>query len=789
MKVFRSIKIGSIYIFMLIRALFDTELLHAQSLESLNIRILDTLNSAPIPFAKINMVDKEDHVISTSLSDNTGTATFKITDLKTPTVRFITRPFGFKEFKSADIILSQNTVSEFMFFIAKDTITLSEVSISEKKIKRDGEKLIYSINQDQFSTGTAVLEILSKLPGINTEQAQIKLNGKAVLILIDGKGEFKSQSDQLKRLSELSADQVDNIELISNPSSKYDASIRAVINIVTKRTKGYSTLRSSYSQPFFKDKQDLGLNYISGYTSGNLDFRLGAVKTSVFLGIYNTTGMEKNSELRTVENGISYFSRNSSKNSNFFLLPSLVMNYDINKRSSININADISLSPSYLKDTYYQYHFVNGNNPDSSSLQKNHFDNESYRYIFAGNYKYLLNESLGSYLYINGTYLYNSNNERNIINETNTPIRLLNNDLFGSSNIYSTSLIISDLLKKGYLSTEFGIKSNFLNSNTDQKLNNLNSRYFYKENINAVFFTTRWKFGKHQVIAGLRSEIVDYNTVFNAERLEGHYFKIYPNFLFQSDLTDDATLSFAYSKKIRRPHPNDLNPTQRVQNLYQKLAGNLNFQPVYYDRVESEFRFKNFGLTLYYDHSINQRIIYPTEDPYLFTTANIGKFNEVGFNLNHSFQFAKWFSSSNNVDWSRSSRGNDGLNYTHNTGTGYRISSSNDLTLSKKSRVQFNLAYNSRSYTPFSVFEDYISSSLSFKQLLFKDKLNLNINVTDPLGIQRLETFSQYAFQQQRNEQITNDRTLSIQLIYSFRFGDGFSNQKYLKDTNGEMRY
>jgi hypothetical protein len=215
----------------------------------------------------------------------------------------------------------------------------------------------------------------------------------------------------------------------------------------------------------------------------------------------------------------------------------------------------------------------------------------------------------------------------------------------------------------------------------------------------------------------------------------------------------------------------------------------LDYLPSYYDNIQGDLHYKNFGFTIYYEHTINQRTLLPTSDPFVFTGTNLGIFNEYGVSVNQSFELGKWFSSQANFDVSRTTKGNDGLTYIHNHWTTYDISSNSDFTLSRSTRINVNLAYTSNNYAAFSVFNDFFSSAVELTQLFLKDKLTLSIGVDDPFGLKKLRSANEFPQQFEAIRQTTNGRMLTLRMIYKFKFGSNFTKQRYKDKNDGEIRY
>ncbi len=764
---------------------------------SLTIRLLSDEGEG-IPFTKVMLMRDSLQLLSSKVTGPDGRTTFHVADSLNGKLRIHIKTLGYEEFSSSVLFVDSANAPEQAFRLKKIDIQLAEVEIFQKRIISEGEKLIYHIRQDQFSAATSMAELFTKMPGLVLSSGELKLNGKSgVLILIDGKGELKGQEEQLMMLAGLSSDQVEKVEIISSPSAKYNANINAVINVITKKVKGFSNFRSGYSQPFFADGKDFGLKHPSGSTGTNLNFLLGKVRTALFFHMSNQRGLENSSETRSIRPLSRYLGNSYSTFSSFSLMPNISFDYDLHKRSSVALNVDFGLNPSYQKKTDYHYLFFDyaNNQLDSTVRTSNTYTSDSWRTRLTGSYKYKMDTLKNSFLYLHLIYSSNPYTQHHyLFNQLDAaPLSLaIASHLKGQFEIYSASLIFSNLVKKKFLSTEAGLKFNSLENETMQQFNQESFDFRYSEQLSALFLTARWNIGRYTLTTEFRNEFLQAVARFKggqAEEVSHEYFKIYPQLLLQRPFGSHATASLGYSKRVRRPPSVYMNPSQAITNYYYRHSGNLAYLPGYSDRIEGQLRYRNFGATLYMDHSIHQRVMLPTSDPYVFQGLNSGKFNSYGASLNYSLQIQKWFSSNNSIDLSHTAQGQDDYVYSRDQWGGFNVASSNDFTLGKRTRLQVGLYYSSNSYSAYGVFGRVFSSSIDLKQLFFKDKLSFNMTIEDPFGIKKLRSSSDYPMQSQQVRQLTNNRILYFQLLYKFRFGRNFTKQGFKDKNDGEIRY
>ena len=762
----------------------------------LNLKLISRDDNAPLMFAKISLVNAQGNAEFLGLSDTEGKYIFVVPEAFNGKLRLTTSPIGYEGYTSSVLIFTKGYINDTVYLIKK-AIALNEVKIVQQQIIKDGEKLIYRPKLDQFSASTSSVELFSKLPGISLVGGKLKLNGKeGTLILIDGRGELASQAQQLEILTALGSDKIEKIEVISTASSRYDANITSIINVITKKEKGNSTLRGNFSQPLYMNNKTFGNEFLSGGASTNLNFKVRNVRASLLFNINNTRRLEDSDYKNVVYDVLSYNYTTNSKISRFVVSPNLTLDYDINTRSSIGVNADISIVPSLKRTTMENYNFLNyqSNNLDSVVRVDNDYNNKRSTIQLNGNYKYLLNKSKSTNLYLNFIYSYNPysiSNHLRKVSSVDGSGEIINN--FNSyTDIINVSLIIADLVKSKKISTEFGLKSNTLNNNTNQVFKAQDTKFNYSEQLSSAFFSSRFKFGKYLVVVGVRGELLNSNSLFNVnnnnQEFDQNYFKIYPNLLLQKSFDNNLTASIGYTKKIRRPFLNDLNPSSRISSFATSFAGRIDYKPIFSDIIEAQLRYKELGLTFYYDQSSTRPVFLPTEDPFTYKVTNLNKLHKFAISADKGFKVSSFLSGNIVANYSYSKHEASDINYFRNGFNVFEITGSGDFILGKKTKLQVEIYYTAKMYTEYTVYRALLSNTLTLRQLLIKDKWSMNISLNDPFGLEKNKSDSFFDSQFATGKALSNQRVFSLQMVYNFPFGQKFKNQNYKKKIDGEIR-
>lgn len=774
-----------------------TGVLHtnAQQNSIIKIQLLDNENF-PVKFASILISDSIRIEKVETFSDMDGKATIILNNsiYKYPIISV--SAIGYKNYTSLPIKFRDFLYSDTIY-IDKSSIVLNEIKVFDKQIIRDGEKLIYRPIKDQFSSSTTTSEIFTKLPGVSLNRGNLKINGsEGVLILIDGKGELKTQSQQLEILSGLNSDKIDRIEIIPVATSKYDANINSIINVITKKDKGNSTVRMNFSQPFYMDEKSFGNKLFSGGLATNINFQVKDIRFSLITTLNNTRRIEDSKYERTIYDLLNYNLITNSEIDRFSLNPYLTLDYDINSKSSISLNTDISLVPSLNINSNENYNFINiqSNTLDSNINLKNNYSNKRNSNVLNGSYKLLLNKINNSFFYFNLTYSKNFLNTLNNFNEYSsvTTGSLKENDFTSNTNIYNASAIVENLFKLNKVSTEIGLKSNLINNNTNQNLNANFGEFEYKELLSSIFFNSRIKFSNYLLILGVRGELINslsnYKTSKQQNNLEQDYFKIYPNLLLQKDINENLTVSLGYSKKIRRPFLSDLNPSQQINNYLTNTAGNIGVRPIFSDRIQADFRYKETGITLYYEQFSGRQISLPTNDPFTFQITNLDKLNKYAISFNNELKVSTKFSININSNYSYTKYPGNNTSFYKNGLNTFETSGSGTYQLNKKSRIQTDFYYQGKMNFEYTVYRELFSNSVTYRHLFLKNKIGVTLSINDPLGIEKINSENFYPNQYSNGLAQSNQRIISLQANYNFPLSRKFKNQTYNKKNDGEIR-
>lgn len=549
--------------------------------------------------------------------------------------------------------------------------SLAGVTVVSKKpfIERKADKTVLNVESSISSTGSTALEVLEKAPGVTVDKdGNVSLKGKqGVLIMIDGKQTYLSGPELANMLRNMSSNQLEQIEIMTNPSAKYDASGRSgIINIKTKKNKqkGFNgSATTAYTQGIYsKTSNSLNLNYRNGKI--NLFSTLSANYRNNYqqLDIYRRyTNNDKST--KAIFEQVS-FSNKHSGNYN----AKIGADYYLNKKTTVGVVVSGVTNPfvqngentSYLKGANGGLDSIVTALSSEHSKWKNGSVNVNFRHQF---------DSTGRELTADFDFLnYNSNKDQQFINTSYTATwgvknsDILLGELPSLIKIYSGKTDYTHPLKKG-AKIEAGLKTSYVETDNTAGYYNLvgtsknpdydkTNRFDYKENINAAYFNFNKEMKKWSLQTGLRLENTNYkghqlgNPVKPDSSFDRSYTSLFPTAFVGYNPTEKNQFSLSYGRRINRPDYEDLNPFLFFLDKYTYGAGNPFLRPMYSHVIELSHTYKQF-LTTTLNYSYTKDLFTEIFEQKDFATivrqGNYGHMNDASVSVSVQKGVAKWW--------------------------------------------------------------------------------------------------------------------------------------------------
>jgi hypothetical protein len=691
---------------------------------------------------------------------------------------------------------------------------LKAVVVNSKKpiVEVKADRTILNVEGTINATGNDALELLRKSPGVTVDKDDnISLSGKnGVQVYIDGKPTPLSGADLANYLKSLQSTQIESIELITNPSAKYEAAGNAgIINIRLKKNKTYGfngSVNAGWNiSTYAKYNSGIALNY--RYKKINLfaNYNYNKNKNQNKFNLFRTTSTDSSFDQHSVmlnENethgfkaGIDFY---ANRKSTFGIMVN--GNFSDNGLSNIS-KTDITYIPSKQVDR-----LLIANNTSKGSRDNMNF-NLNYRFADTSGHELNVDADYGFYNGKNNQFQPNNTYDAS---GTTLKAREVYNTLTPSEiDIYSIKADYEQNFKKGRLG--YGGKFSYVNTdNTFQRFFESNSgsiednhnNFHYKENINAGYINYNRQFKGIMVQAGLRVENTqskghstgfryDYtsgNTIPIDSLLDRNYTNPFPSAAVTFNKNPMKQWSLTYSRRIDRPSYQNLNPFEFNLDKYTFQRGNPNLQPQYTNSfgITHIYKYK-LTTTLNYSHVSDVFTTIPKSEgsKAFITNENLAKQNIVSLNVSMPVQY-KWYSLFFNVNSYYSHFKGQAPGYNVDVDIfSFNLFAQQTFKLSKTTTAQLSGFYTAPSVWQGAFKTKQLGSlDIGLQQALFKDKVSVKATVTDVLHTFHFTATNNTTGQDVRVNGGWESRQFRLNLNY--RFGSNQVKQARQRKTSIE---
>ncbi len=555
---------------------------------------------------------------------------------------------------------------------------LKAVTVNTKKpmVEVKADKTILNVEGTINSVGTDALELLRKSPGVMVDKDDnISLSGKnGVQVYIDGRPTPLSGKDLSEYLKSLQSSQIESIEIITNPSAKYDAAGNAgIINIRLKKNKTFGTngsVNGGYNiGSYSKYNGGLSLNHrnkkVNLFGNYNYNNNKNAMHINLHREVFDTL-FDQKSVINTHTQSHGF-----KAGMDYFINKFNTIGVMVNGNFSENPTGNYSRTPIIYMPTNTLDRVLIANN--SSTSKRNNAD-INLNYHFA--------DTSGRTLDIDADYgLFRIKSDQLQPNYTYDPTEsaLLQREVFNmvaptNIDIYTAKADYEQNFKKGKLG--IGGKFSYVKSFNDFKTYNVDgnikdldlsktNQFDYKENINALYINYNHQLKGWMYQIGLRGEntnskgtstgyswdgntYANYDSVFNR-----NYFDLFPSAAITHNKNPMNQWSLSYSRRIDRPAYQDLNPFEFRLDKYTSQKGNTLLRPQYTNSIglTNTYKYK-LTTTLNYSHvkDVFTQLVDTAERSKAFLSKkNLATQDIVSLNVSYFFQ-KKWYTAFANVN-------------------------------------------------------------------------------------------------------------------------------------------
>jgi outer membrane receptor protein involved in Fe transport len=686
---------------------------------------------------------------------------------------------------------------------------LNEVVVSGDRgiMQMSIDKKVFNVDKNLLSEGGNAGDVLQTIPSVTTDvDGNINLRGSGnVTVLIDGKPSSLAGSDMSALLQQIPANTIESVELITNPSAKYDPDgMSGIINIVLKKNK----------KDLFSGSANVSAGTSEQYTAGlNLNYRKNKWNTSVGLGVRSNqrTGSQKNLRQNIFSDTTFYSNQYSDRNDLIKGINARVgIDYSFNNKNTLGVNTTYNIR-NRKNNSDINYENLDANNSLSSrSVRTSRADDEGNNLDASIYYKKLFARPKEE-LYIEGTLSQSSgdrteNFSQEYFNADGNPFN--SNAFLQRSDNIDNSYVNTLKLDYSYPVDEFskietGFKSSFRNVDADIRAENfdtINSEYVnnpnvtnhfvFDEQVHAVYGIYSRTINKFGFQVGLRAEqaYTSADQISTGEKFNNDYFSLFPSIYFSYKLEKDQELQLNYSRRINRPSVNNLNPFVDYEDPQNLRRGNPTLKPEYIDSYEwSYLKYwgrNSFTSTLYFrqiNGTIQRFRTIDTSGVSTVTFINLDKSRNYGLEFTANTELVKNWSLLSNLNLFQSNM--DGTNLggeLKSSNFNYWLKITSSTKIPKWFDIQISGNYNSPNQGLQGKSKPMYSMDLGLKKDLWKNKATVNFTLSDVFDTRKFEFESQGEGFIQHSEFKRLSRIATIGFTYRFGKSD-LQNRKRTK--------
>lgn len=776
-------------------------------------KVTDSKSNLPVASADISLLRLKDSTIVTGTNtDEKGE--FILEGISFGRYKILVRMIGYKASNVSGIFINKQN-SEVILDSIKlstgDEFETDEIQIESEKssIEFKGDKKIFNEGEDISNAGGNALDVLRNVPSVLVDvDGNVSLRGSEnVKIMVDGKPFGLEGSSRNAVLQQISATSIESIELISNPSAKYDPEgSSGILNIVLKKNSGFGYNGNIVLNAGTEDKYNGGIN-----------LNMKNDKFNIFVN-YNYS--DNNNTISGSSNRQNYFETESvfidqNTDGNMHRNSNLIkggIEYSLNPKNALSFNVNYNIRNSDRNETTnYDYLDVNYNTVESY-ITNNVETDDDYNLDMALNYNGRFKNPKQTLF---GEISYSNSSEEEVLNSVETfyipadttPGNLNNYQNENSNQLnlqldYEMPLGKDSKFQTGYRGIFRKNDNDYRSENFDYNLNFYvpdfltTNEYIYDEGINAMYGIYESKINNFSYSLGLRAEYTNTNglLVNNDAQTESDYFNVFPSASLSQRLTQSQEIQLTFSRRITRPGIRNLNPFVDETDPANIRVGNPFLLPEFTNSYElsyiNYFPFAVITPSLFYRNTTDEisryRIV--TDSNVTITTfLNLNSSYTYGLDLILNSQILKWWNVNGNFSFFQSGVNADNVStgLTNETNS-WSARASTSMNIPNIFDVQVSYFYTGKRISANGTMQPMQSVDLSFNKNLFENKMSIGFRVADLfnslefVGQINADNYTQ-DFTRRRNS-----RTAFLSFTYNFGIKEKSKDRKGKKSDNRE---
>ena len=638
--------------------------------------VVDKATGQPVPYATVAVMNtSSEEMITGTTTANDGT--FKI---KTSSGRDFYLEISFIGYQNAmirDYDIRNNRLNLGMIELLQDARQLQQVDVTAERstVEFRLDKRVFNVGQDISSTGMGALEVLDNVPSVNVDiEGNISLRGnQGVQILINGKPSVLSDEGS-NALGTITADMIESVEVITNPSAKYEAEgTSGIINIVLRKEekKGFNGSASVNTGVPHNHSIGASLNL----RTDNFNF------FTQFGGGYRSLPRYRESEIRDLtsrtflkSDGIEY------RNEEFYNI-TLGTDYYINDFNIITLSGsfayEIEDQPSETEFEFYNFQnelvsSFEREETTSAGNPKYQYDLQYKRQFGQNEDHVLLLSTLGSFF---GKELSSEFQNTPIVSNEVDPDQITETDFHKQDFVYKIDYT-NPLDEQWTIEAGAHYEINDVGNDYavfdviggDEVVNeNFTNNFEYNQKVLGLYGTGSYEGETWGVKLGLRVENTDLTTLLTntGERNYQRFTNLFPTFHTSYKFSERLSFQAGYSRRVTRPRLWDLNPFFNIRNQYNIRQGNPRLLPEFGDSYELtgililDQASINASVYHLYTRDVIDRVFIYEDNVTIQMPENIGTRNQTGFEINGKYTPVKWLTINGDFNYGIFSR--DGM--------------------------------------------------------------------------------------------------------------------------------
>lgn len=777
---------------------------YAQNVGSISGKVTDSTTGETIPYGTITLKENG-AVVTGGITDDNGDFTIKGLALKTYTVevQFI----GYKtRVLTAALTDSNKAVSLGTISLTEDTTELGAVEVVRETttIEQKIDRKVINVGRDLTTAGGTASEIMNNIPSVNVDQdGNISLRGNQnVRILVDGR---PTNIDPAQLLKQIPSTSIKKIELITNPSAKYNPEgMSGIINIVLHKN----------ANDGFNGSLNAGINF--GETpkfNNSLDMNYRKGKVNFFTTLGSNFGKWMNGgEVNRRDIGSRQEVDVINDNENF--LGKIGMDFYINDKNTISVYTNQNYStgiatidtwnfypPASGRESILQHSFLDGDDYNNSYnlAYRSKFAKEGHTLDFEANY----NDSEGTQDVVYETTV--STNAAEFYTDA-----LVDTRKNGTINLdYVNPLSEKSTLELGAEARIIRTDNDYLTTNPTISPEEQDVVYTYDMDIYSAYATFGQKFEKFSYQLGARFESYKVAADFNKgqQSFKDDYITVYPSAYLTYTPSEKNMFQLSYSRRVDRP---SIEQTKLIREFATPLLtsyGNPSLTPQFTSSVEVNYtRMLKEGSSItggifyrFINDEIN-RVFYPNEttenpDDQIMSFDNFDNNTAYGFEISANYKIKKWWDIQPAIDFSGISQ--QGLVSVLVPGTTdeYEFVSKKVDVNAFNARLNSNWRVNQRlSFLLFGFYRGAVNGVQNDALAMYKvdsgaryslldNKMNISVRFNDMFNTMRYRFDARNPFPQS-GEFRWESRTVYVGLNYRFGGGKNQALQRKQRDDN-----